>query len=117
VPWLAKTAAPDRIQQAVANPRDLRHFRHIGDRTICVPPRMLAVTVAAVAQRRSSGGAGLPFRASVAPRKSLRDVPTSKGYAFAGEWEKITDLHAPYRRLMGKSAAAAAAGLAAPAQN
>jgi len=31
VPWLAKTAAPDRIQQAVANPRDLRHFRHVVD--------------------------------------------------------------------------------------
>src|SRR5882757_5960878 len=30
---------------------------------------------------------------------------------------KITDLHAPCKRLTGKSAAAAAAGLAAPAQN
>jgi len=29
VPWLAKTAAPHRIQQAVANPSDLRHFHHL----------------------------------------------------------------------------------------
>src|SRR4029077_3041830 len=27
----AKTAAPDRIQDAVANPWDLRHFRHVVD--------------------------------------------------------------------------------------
>jgi hypothetical protein len=31
VPWLAKTAAPHRIQQAVANPSDLRHFHHVVD--------------------------------------------------------------------------------------
>jgi len=31
VPWLAKTAAPGRIQQAVANPRDLRPFHHVVD--------------------------------------------------------------------------------------
>ena len=31
MPWLAKTAAPDRIQQVVANPSDLRHFQHVVD--------------------------------------------------------------------------------------
>ena len=37
------------------------------------------LTVAAVPQMRYSGGAGLPSWASVAPRKPLRDVPTSNG--------------------------------------
>src|SRR6266699_5402108 len=49
-------------------------------RTICAPLRMLAVTVAAEPQMRSSGGAGFPSRASVAPKNHLRDATTERGW-------------------------------------
>ena len=56
-------------------------------RTMWAPPRMLAVTVAAVAQMRWSGGTVFVFvrarpccaRAKVRPRNPLREVPTSSG--------------------------------------
>jgi hypothetical protein len=48
-------------------------------RTICAPPKMAAVTVAAVPQIRSSGGRRFPSCAKVAPRNPLRELPTSSG--------------------------------------
>ena len=72
-PRIAEVAACRRV------PLILMHMR--GEpRTMCTPLKMLAVTVAAVPQMRSSGGTGLPSSAKVAPRKPLRDVPTRSGY-------------------------------------
>src|SRR6202163_2149932 len=49
-------------------------------RTMCAPPRIDAVTVAAVPSNRSLGGrGGSPGRAKAAPRKPFRDVPITMG--------------------------------------
>src|SRR3981081_4400090 len=48
-------------------------------RTTCAPFKILAVTVAAVPQTRSSIRVLFPFRSSAAPKNPLREVPAING--------------------------------------